>query len=236
MLCLGFSAAAGGRELDALDSACALEMIHAFSLIHDDLPAIDNDDLRRGRPTCHRQFDEATAILAGDALFALAFEVMAQSGNALIIQEAARAALRLVRGEMQDVISEGEVISANLLEFIHRNKTGALISASCVIGVLHQTSESAQVDAARRYGENVGLAFQIADDVLNVEGDPTALGKAVGTDSERQKATYPKLHGLEAAKAEAKRLSNDAQEALQAFPGPTEPLVQLAKFAVERIY
>ena len=233
-----FQAAEGSSDQadSALNAACAVEFVHAFSLIHDDLPAIDNDDLRRGRLTCHKQFDEATAILAGDALFALAFSILTDSNQPQAVKILAEASLRLVKGETQDVLSEGEAPTAENLAFIHRNKTGALIAASAAIGVMVANGSADQIAAANGYGEALGLAFQIADDILNVEGDPEKLGKPVGSDAERKKATYPALYGLDAAKAEAKRLASEAEDRLQIFTGNVAALRELAAFSVERIF
>ena len=236
MLCLAFATACGADEKVVLDAACAIEMVHAFSLIHDDLPAIDNDDLRRGRPTCHKQFTEAIAILAGDALFALSGEIMLSTGNVEACKILAAAVRRLVQGEMLDVLSEGQEINPETLRFIHVNKTGALIAASCAIGALLADAPTELVAKATEYGEAIGLAFQIADDVLNVEGDPSQTGKSVGSDAERKKATYPALYGLADAKAKALELAAEAEACLTVFPGDVEPLRALARFSIERLH
>jgi len=236
ILCLAFATACGKDDRVALDAACAIEMVHAFSLIHDDLPAIDNDDLRRGRPTCHKQFTEAIAILAGDALFALSGEIMLSTGNVAACQTLAAAVKRLVQGEMLDVLSEGKEIDPETLRFIHINKTGALISASCAIGALLSDAPAELVAKANEFGEDIGLAFQIADDILNVEGDPSQTGKSVGSDAERKKATYPALYGLDDAKAKARELAAQAEGCLMDFPGDVEPLRALARFSIERLH
>jgi geranylgeranyl diphosphate synthase type II len=232
----------GGLEEDGLDAGCAIEMVHAFSLIHDDLPAIDNDDLRRGRPTCHKQFGEAMAILAGDALFALAFEVLS-SGNAPAdrLLQASRILSRavgsdgLVGGEVVDVISEGQDVDHSTLEFIHTRKTGALIAAACEIGGLLGGGSPAQVQALRCYGEHIGLAFQIADDLLNELSTAEQLGKAVGTDRERKKATYPALHGLDEARSQAQKEASLAVKCLCSFGGPAKQmLIDMASYSIER--
>jgi len=231
--------ATGGTRQEALDVACAIEMIHCFSLIHDDLPAIDNDDLRRGLPTCHVKFGEAVAILAGDALFALAFETVAQQKaspgitvECMKILTASVGSYGLVGGETIDILSEGKPVDAETLEIIHRRKTASLISASCEIGSLFGTSDARQ--KLKQYGENIGLAFQIADDVLNETGTADQLGKAAGSDRERQKATYPAVYGVEASRAKAIEL---AQIAVQNVAGlhHQELLAGMAKYSVERL-
>jgi len=241
-LCMASAAAVGGSETDGLEAGCALEMVHAFSLIHDDLPAIDNDDLRRGRPTCHKQFGEAIAILAGDALFALAFQVLAScSASADRLLQAMRVLSHavgsdgLVGGEVVDVLSEGRDVSQETLEFIHTRKTGALIAAACEIGGLMGGGSFAQVQALRCYGRHIGLAFQIADDLLNELSTAEQLGKAVGTDRERRKATYPALHGIEAAREQALREARLAVDCLADFSNPARLfLEELAAYTVER--
>lgn len=241
-LCMAAAACVGGSESDGLDAGCAIEMVHAFSLIHDDLPAIDNDDLRRGRPTCHKQFGEAMAILAGDALFALAFEVLSScSAPADRLLQASRILSRavgsdgLVGGEVVDVLSEGCDVDQQTLEFIHTRKTGALIAAACEIGGLLGGGSATQVQALRCYGEHIGLAFQIADDLLNELSTAEQLGKAVGTDRERKKATYPALHGLDEARNQAHREASLAVECLASFDGSAKQLlVDLAEYSVER--
>ncbi|MDX2065201.1 MAG: polyprenyl synthetase family protein [Fimbriimonadaceae bacterium] len=228
--------AVGGRPDDALDAGCALELVHAFSLIHDDLPAIDNDDLRRGRPTCHVAFGENVAILAGDALFALAFQVVvATPHGGAQATDLAQAASGLVRGETLDVLSEGQPIDAATLEFIHRHKTAALFRASGRMGARAGGGTDTEIARLGEYGECVGLAFQIADDVLNVVGDEQALGKAVGSDAERQKATYPGLYGLDSAREQALEMVERALSTLDGLPGETLALRELARYAVRRM-
>lgn len=239
-LCVLSARAVGGSESDALDAACAIELVHSFSLIHDDLPAIDNDDLRRGRPTCHVQFGEALAILAGDALFALAFEIVSRGTRDPARQLAAthclaRASgpLGLVGGEVIDVLSEGKSVDAGTLELIHRRKTGSLIAAACEIGGLLGGGTDDQVRALKAYGEHVGLAFQIADDYLNETSTPEQLGKASGSDRERGKATYPALYGLEATRGAAEREVESAIACLQGL-GCKNELADLARYSIER--
>jgi geranylgeranyl diphosphate synthase type II len=230
-----------GNEQAALDAGCALEMIHAFSLIHDDLPALDNDDLRRGLPTCHIKFGEAVALLAGDALFALAFEVLAslplpaqQVVEILKITAKCVGSQGLVGGETIDILSEGKPVSKETLEQIHIRKTAALIAAACEIGALTSPDPTSSRTTLRTYGESIGLAFQIADDVLNETATAEQLGKAVGSDRERGKATYPALYGLEESRAKALDLAAQASELIQNFPNaPT--LRAIAQYSVLRM-
>lgn len=243
VLVIAGAEAVGGKAETVLPTACGIEMIHTFSLIHDDLPAIDNDTLRRGRPTCHVQFGEAVAILAGDALFATAFELIARNVETApaervvqvlhVIAEAS-GTRGMVGGQMVDIESEGKQVDAETLEYIHRHKTAALIRASVVSGAILAGAEQWQVDALSRYGELTGLAFQIADDLLNVTGDPRKTGKAVGTDAERGKATYPALFGIEASRERAYQLVRQAVDALQLFGEKAEPLRAIAYLVVER--
>jgi geranylgeranyl diphosphate synthase type II len=239
-LALAAAEAVGRGTSDAvLDAACAIEMVHAFSLIHDDLPAIDNDDLRRGRPTCHVVYGEAVAILAGDALFSLAFATMANLAvePARVVEAMrclTRATNRLVAGETLDVLSEGKPIDAATLVQIHSEKTGALIAAATEIGGIAGGGSPEQTAALRTYGERVGLAFQIADDILNETGTPEQLGKAAGSDRERQKATYPALYGLDASRTAALRAADEGIAALAALPEGAF-LKELARFSVARL-
>jgi geranylgeranyl diphosphate synthase type II len=246
-LCLASAAAAGGEIETALNVACAIEMVHCFSLIHDDLPALDNDDLRRGRPTCHVQFGEAVAILAGDALFALAFETIAapklgmvpsaeQRLECLRLLTQASGTEGLVAGEAADLLAEGRPLNEETLHFIHTHKTGALISASCEMGAVLASRDRTFSKKLARYGSAVGLAFQIADDILNETSTPEQLGKSAGSDRERSKATYPALVGIEESKRQALALAAEAQEHLCDLPGPTAFLRDLALFAVERMH
>jgi geranylgeranyl diphosphate synthase type II len=240
-LVLACCEAVGGSGETALDAACAVELVHAFSLIHDDLPAIDDDDLRRGRPTCHVQFGEATAILAGDALFALAFEAVARLDAPAdrvvrVIRALAESSGRdgLVAGEIVDVLTEGKPYTETDLEFIHARKTGALIAASCEIGGLLGGAPLESCESLKRYGEKVGLAFQVADDLLNEESTSDALGKAAGTDKARGKATYPALYGLEGARAAAARFVEEALRCLPSTLQERQVLDHLARYAVDR--
>lgn len=235
--------ACGGDSNSAIDLGCALELVHAFSLIHDDLPAIDDDDLRRGRPTCHIQFGEAVAIMAGDALFALAFEtIAAMNAEPAVVVESLRiltiasGSRGLAGGETVDILSEGKPVDALTLDYIHRNKTGALIRAACELGAVVAGANLSVRAAAKAYGEHVGLAFQIADDILNETATEEALGKAVGSDRERMKATFPAVHGLEASELRARKEVDLACAALIELPGSKETLRDLAFFSIERLH
>jgi geranylgeranyl diphosphate synthase type II len=246
ILCLAGCEAAGGEPDDALPAACALEMIHTYSLIHDDLPAMDDDDLRRGRPTCHKAFDEATAILAGDALLTLAFAILADIGSKSGASEAARR-LSLIRrlaaaagiggmveGQMRDIASEGVQLDLEGLTALHQMKTGALIEASVWCGGASAGAGSAVLERLSRYGRHIGLAFQVVDDILNVEGDPMKLGKAVGTDAMRGKNTYPSLLGMEASRKLAREQVEAALGAIADLDDRSDPLRAIARYVIER--
>lgn len=246
ILCLAAAEAVGGKEAQALPAACALECIHTYSLIHDDLPAMDDDDFRRGRPTSHKVFGEAMAILAGDALLTYAFQLLSDPtlyqgkvdpdvlvGVTRTVAQAAGAA-GMVGGQVADIEAEGQDVSAEGLAYIHTHKTAALIRASLVSGAMLGGGSPVDVEAMVHYGSSVGLAFQIVDDILDVIGDAETLGKAVGGDVAHAKATYPAVHGLEASRAEAERLVKKACGALEPFGGRGEPLIALALFVVER--
>jgi geranylgeranyl diphosphate synthase type II len=235
-LALGAARAAGADEDVALPAACALEMIHTYSLIHDDLPAMDNDDLRRGLPTAHKAFGEATAILAGDALLTLAFEVLAESGNAAIVREIAHASgvCGMAGGQFIDLASEGKQLTVAQLREIHRCKTGALIRVAVRAGALLAGAPGPVLDALTLYGEHVGLAFQIADDILDVVGDEAAIGKPVGSDVLNEKATYPALLGLEASRGLAREAADAAIHALDGLGAEADIFRKLADYIVER--
>jgi geranylgeranyl diphosphate synthase type II len=228
---------AGGEELGA-----ALEMLHTYSLIHDDLPALDNDDLRRGRPTCHKAFGEATAILAGDALQTRAYEVLARlqcpaEARVAIIAEIAHATGTIegmIGGQVMDLEAEHTRADAQTLEYIHRAKTGALLTASVASGGLYAGATEAQIAALRTFGQNIGLAFQIVDDVLDVTQTSEQLGKTAGKDTATEKATYPALFGIDASLAKADDLIATADAALDQFGARAEPLREIARFLVER--
>ncbi len=241
-LCMASAEAVGGKAEDAVDAGCAIELVHAFSLIHDDLPAIDNDVLRRGLPTCHVKFGDAIAILAGDALFSLAFEILSHTHGeparvlrCIQILGRASGSSGLVGGEVLDVLSEGKPATADLIERIHRQKTGALIAASCEIGALLGGATDAQAAALDRFGQKIGLAFQIADDLLNETSTPEKLGKSAGSDRERQKATYPAVYGLDETRQQASRLVESALTELPHDMADSERLNTLAWYAVNRL-
>lgn len=245
VLCMAASEAIHGASENALSVACAIEMIHTYSLIHDDLPAMDNDRLRRGKLTCHVKFDEATAILAGDALLTLAFEVVTQPEQYdkrsviqrfFVLREIAAAAgyKGMIEGQMRDIVAEGSPLSEKELESLHLLKTGALIEASVVSGAIMADATEEQVDHLRSYAKNIGLAFQVADDILNVEGDPRLMGKATGTDSVRNKNTYPSLMGLENAKVYAASLIQKALDNIACFDEKSEPLRAIATYIIHR--
>lgn len=242
---LSFAAASalGYDEKKVLPLAVAFEMIHTFSLIHDDLPAMDNDDLRRGKPTCHKVFGEATAILAGDALLAEAFSVLCTlkgSVSAEVLLEViadladATGARGMTGGQQYDMDCTGKQASEEVLETIHRHKTGKLLVSplSCAAKLCGASEE--EVAALKKYGEAVGLAFQIADDILDVEGDEALIGKKVGSDQGNDKLTYPALLGMKAAKEKAAALVQDALDALSCFDEKADPLRALAHYIVER--
>ena len=227
----------GAEELGA-----ALEMLHTYSLIHDDLPALDNDDLRRGRPTCHKAFGEATAILAGDALQTRAYEVLARlecpaEARVDIIAEVARATGTIggmIGGQVMDLEAQHTRADAQTLEYIHCSKTGALLTASVVTGGMYAGATEAQIAGLRGFGENIGLAFQIVDDVLDVTQTSEQLGKTAGKDTATEKATYPALFGIEASIKKADELVAKADAALEQFGGRAETLIEIARFLVER--
>ncbi|MBX7221101.1 MAG: polyprenyl synthetase family protein [Blastocatellia bacterium] len=234
----------GNREY-LLPVGCAFEMLHTYSLIHDDLPAMDNDDLRRGMPTCHRKFGDAVAILAGDALLTRAFQVLAElevppvllERKVQVIVELAQGGGTvegMIGGQMADIAAEGKAVDAETLAYIHRSKTGALIRAAVVSGGLMAGASEAEIATLRRYAECIGLAFQIADDILDVTSTAEALGKTPGKDVAAGKATYPALFGLEASRVKAQALVDEAVALVEPLGRQKEILVALARFIVER--
>jgi geranylgeranyl diphosphate synthase, type II len=238
-----YSASAPGQfPADALRVACALEFIHTYSLIHDDLPALDNDDLRRGKPTCHKKFGEAHAILAGDALLTLAFETLALAEVeparcvAIIREIAAAAGTRdgMVGGQVADLEAEGRDIEPSMLEYIHKSKTSALIRASLVSGAICGGASDEDVARMRRFGANIGWAFQVVDDILDVEESSAALGKTAGKDQAQRKATYPALYGLAKSHEFAKELATHAIGELAPYGERAVRLRELAEFLVLR--
>jgi geranylgeranyl diphosphate synthase type II len=220
-------------------------MIHTYSLIHDDLPAMDNDDLRRGKPTCHIAFDEATAILTGDALLTLAFEILSSMepnniNNALkwlrVINIISKAAgyKGMIEGQIKDIAAEGNPLGLEDLEQMHALKTGALIEASIITGAILGNGSFEQVEQLNIYAKNIGLAFQVIDDILNVEGDPAVMGKDVGTDQARKKSTYPSILGIGKSKEFAKNLVKNALQALDYFDNKSDPLRAIAHYIIDR--
>jgi len=235
-----------GATLETLDAAAAaVEIIHAYSLVHDDLPAMDDDDFRRGRPTCHKQFGEGMAVLVGDALQAYAFEILAEDRAAGVDDGARLHALRVLAqgigtlgmagGQAIDLDAVGRRLDAASLEEMHRRKTAALIRASVLMGaILARVPPGPVLDALHEYGGEMGVAFQIQDDILDVEGDPATLGKATGADAARDKPTYPSLHGLAASRELAALHRDRAIASLSALGDPARDLEALARFVVDR--
>ena len=244
ILVIAGAEAVGGAAAEVMPTACALELIHTYSLIHDDLPAMDDDDYRRGRLTSHKVFGEAIAILAGDALLTLAFRLVADNASSVkdpravadAVAEIADAAgtAGMVGGQVVDIESEGKPVSAGTLEYIHLHKTAALIRASLRVGARLAGGDAAAVAAISEAGRDLGLAFQIVDDILDVEGSLEQLGKTAGKDQRQQKATYPALHGLEASRREARRLVERVKTRLAGFGERGAPLGALADYVFER--
>jgi geranylgeranyl diphosphate synthase, type II len=247
ILCLAAGQAIGERptpDVDLLPIACALECIHTYSLIHDDLPAMDNDDLRRGKPTNHTLYGEAGAILAGDGLLTWAFDLLSNNEQSTlppkkrlqIIHVIARAAgsLGMVGGQALDIASENKEFPFETLRVIHRSKTGALITASILAGAIASGADQAQQEALTRYGKKVGLAFQIVDDLLNVTATTEQLGKAAGSDADRGKATYPAFFGIETTRAKARMAVEEALESLVGFDEKADPLRAIAQYIYTR--
>jgi geranylgeranyl diphosphate synthase type II len=245
ILCLAGAEAVGGSPADVLAAAGALEMIHTYSLIHDDLPAMDNDDLRRGHPTCHIAFDEATAILAGDALLTMAFQVLSAAERIeahrasewlKVLNRIARAAgcHGMIEGQMRDIAAKNAPLSLEALEKLHALKTGALIEVSVFSGGLLGGGQPEQIARLERYAGCIGLAFQVKDDILNVEGDPAILGKGVGTDAILNKSTYASVLGLERSKRFARELIDAAVNALASFDHRADPLRAIAGYIIAR--
>ena len=230
----------GTEESNLLNTAAAFEMIHTYSLINDDLPAMDDDDLRRGRLTCHRKFDEATAILAGDILQTLAFQAIAEDENlsdktrVKIIAELARAAARMVDGQQLDLEAEGKTVSIAELELIHHSKTGAMIVAAARSGAVIAGASDAELKAVTAYAENLGLLFQITDDVLDATQTTEILGKTAGKDARAEKATYVSLYGLMEARQLAETIHARACEALENIEGETSVLREISDFILRR--
>jgi geranylgeranyl diphosphate synthase, type II len=246
VLALASYEACGGDPAEIMPQAAALELIHTYSLIHDDLPVMDNDDLRRGKPTSHKVFGEAMALLAGDALLTEAFLMMASGASnggvikPLCLLKAVRevalsaGANGMVGGQAQDILSENSEPDGDTLEFIHLHKTGALITASVRMGPILFNSRRNSLSALTRYGENIGLAFQIIDDILDIEGTTEELGKSAGSDSKKNKLTYPSLFGIEVARQKAKDLIEGAVDAISKFSNEADPLRGIAYYLGDR--
>ena len=239
-LVLAACEAVGGSREDAAPAACALEMIHTYSLIHDDLPAMDNDDLRRGRPTNHKVYGDAMAILAGDGLLTYAFEVLTHTRRteavAGIVRTIARASgtVGMVGGQVLDIEGEGKPATLQSVQAIHAWKTGALITASCEAGALSGGATQTEYEHLSTFGRKIGLAFQIVDDILDCTASPEALGKTPGKDAKVGKATYPAVMGLEKARIEADNLASQAFEALNVLGERKKTLEALGRFVLER--
>lgn len=247
VLVIAAAESVGGSVEDALPAAAAFELIHTYSLVHDDLPAMDDDSLRRGQPTSHVVFGEAMAILAGDALQTHAFALLSgppgecavpaeRRLRAIAVLAEAAGAAGMVGGQVADLESEGKPPDAQALEFIHRHKTGALIRAAVEVGAIVGGADEETVARLRGFGEDVGLAFQIVDDILDVEGSADVLGKSAGKDAEARKLTYPLVHGIEPARARARELLEKALDRIETLGEAAAPLRALAHRVVERSY
>lgn len=245
VLAIATSEMLDGDTQEVLPPACALEFIHCYSLVHDDLPCMDNDDLRRGRPTTHKQFDEATALLAGNALISLAFEVVSKSAQSSslpkiqkinIIQELAVASGMngMVGGQVADLESEGQPIDETRLAYIHSHKTGALIRAAVLMGAYASNATEEQIILLRSYAEKIGLLFQVTDDILDIEGNEAQRGKKIGGDLEHDKATYPKIHGMDRAKELVQELMQGCRDDLAIFSDRAKVLVALSDYVGNR--
>ena len=245
ILCMAGADVVGGSGIYVLPVACALEAIHTYSLIHDDLPAMDDDDMRRGKPTSHKVFGEAVAVLAGDGLLTEAFNMMTMpeftervSKDAILrtIDLIASAAgyRGMVGGQTVDILSEGKEVGSPVVEYIHNHKTGAMITASVASGAILGNGNKAQVEAITSYGRSIGLAFQISDDILDIEGDSKTLGKKAGADEEKGKVTYPAVVGLIRSREIQSELVQSAIECLGEFDEKAEPLRQIARYIIER--
>jgi geranylgeranyl diphosphate synthase, type II len=241
-LCLAAAQACGGNQANAIPLACAVECIHTYSLIHDDLPAMDDDDFRRGKPTNHKVFGEGIAVLAGDALLTMAFEIAAQCKgwprypHPSVILELSRASgsLQLIAGQVADLEGEGKRISAKHLRYIHERKTSALLCCAVRLGGMSSNCTTAQLKALTTFGYHVGLAFQVIDDILDVTQTTQTLGKTAGKDTKARKATYPAIVGLEKSRKIAEQLTDRAFDALKQFKGKAPALEALAEFLLKR--
>ena len=244
ILCLSAAEACGGSIEAALPLACAMECIHTYSLVHDDLPSMDNDDFRRGRPTCHKVFGDGVAVLAGDALLTVAFEIIARATPPrrytmpILLREVAVAAgsRKLIAGQVADLEAEGKKSNRADLRYIHENKTAAILTTSVRLGAMSANADAKMLSAITRFGRALGLAFQVIDDILDVTQTTEKLGKSAGKDVAAQKATYPAVIGLDKSRAEAKRLTRNAHDALSVFGEKARTLRALANYLLEREY
>ena len=245
VLCIASAEAVGGNHEGVMPVACALEMIHTYSLIHDDLPTMDDDDMRRGKATNHMVFGDAMAILAGDGLLTEAFKVMScaelleRAGaerfqRVIEIVASASGPHGMVAGQALDIRVEGKKIDTDLMEFIHEHKTGALLQASVTTGAILGGASQKEIESLEQYGKDIGLAFQISDDILDIEGDSEKMGKPAGSDIERGKNTYPSIYGMEKSKIMLRDIIDNAVETLAAFKDRAEPLKQIAEYIIER--
>lgn len=244
ILCLAAAEACGGKVKRALPLGCAIECIHTYSLVHDDLPSMDNDDFRRGRPTCHKVFGEGIAVLAGDALLTSAFEIVARSvptrryDTATLLKEVAVAAgsQKLIAGQVADLEAEGRKVTRAQLRYIHENKTSAILTTAVRLGAMSANANPKQLNAISTFGRALGLAFQIVDDILDVTQTSEKLGKSAGKDIAAQKATYPAIIGIEKSRLEARTLTRRAHGALKVFGTNGKALRELASYLLERDY
>jgi geranylgeranyl diphosphate synthase type II len=245
ILCLAAAEACRGKINDALPLACALECIHTYSLVHDDLPSMDNDDFRRGRPTCHKVFGDGIAVLAGDALLTIAFEIVSRAKTnrrydmSGLLREVAVAAgsEKLIAGQVADLEAEGRKVKRRELQFIHENKTAAILRTSVRLGAMSANADTKKLSAITHFGQRLGLAFQVIDDILDVTQTSEILGKSAGKDVAARKATYPAVIGLEKSRIEARRLTREAHNALSIFNNSdAEALHTLANYLLEREY
>jgi geranylgeranyl diphosphate synthase type II len=242
VLCLAAAEACGGTPKNALPAACAVEFVHTYSLIHDDLPCMDDDDLRRGQPTSHKKFGEGVAVLAGDALLTAAFGVLAEmvptarysTAEAIRVLAEAAGSRFLIAGQVADLEAEGKKVSRAQLRFIHEGKTAAMIVASLVLGGMSANARPSELEALKSFGKNLGLAFQVIDDILDITQTTEKLGKSAGKDLTAEKSTYPALIGLDASRKEARRLTKAAHEALNPFGKKAVRLREIADYLLAR--
>ncbi|MBN2059000.1 MAG: polyprenyl synthetase family protein [Deltaproteobacteria bacterium] len=245
IMCIAGAEAVGGYTDSLLPVACALELIHTYSLIHDDLPSMDNDDVRRGKPTNHKVFGEGMAVLAGDGLLTEAFYLMTKTSisgrmspdilpGVIGLIASAAGHRGMVGGQAMDILMEGEKCDSCIVEYIHSHKTGALISASVTSGTILGGGTEEEISSMRKYGDDIGLAFQIADDILDIEGDSHIMGKNIGSDQERGKITFPSVFGVDKSKKTLNDLVRSAIDAIELFDGRADPLRKIAQYIIER--